>query len=321
MAWVYRYIDNTDGIIKYVGIVWSKNRTLKQRVQEHQLHDDWCVNGDFTVEYITENIDTRTDAEYFESHYVSLYGTGKYYNTSKSDWGVSSFLPNRENDWKRFDPMIPEKNTDSIYQVSWTTKDSFAVKEFPVLKHICKEKTRGWHMTCNCGSTNIIKKGNGLYGQMYCMDCGDWVRTGAKDLNSLYTPEYNGEYKMVDGKIVEYKNYTVCYGRKNQWKTFRKEQWEDVWDSWGIGMFPGRMKGLTTIHTYALNYDDIESAKARLINYVKDKKMEDINSLKAEMKELKERLKHLPNEVKEAENEYEVFLNEYEYMFKECKIG
>ena len=35
MGVVYRYIDLNDNQIKYVGIVWSGNRTLKQRVEEH----------------------------------------------------------------------------------------------------------------------------------------------------------------------------------------------------------------------------------------------------------------------------------------------
>ena len=108
MAYVYRYIDNLDGIIKYIGIVWSKDRTLTQRVYEHQRNDDWCKSGSFTIEYIEENINSRTDAEYFESHYISLYGTDKYYNDKKSGWGVSSFLPDRESEWKKYDSSFKE---------------------------------------------------------------------------------------------------------------------------------------------------------------------------------------------------------------------
>ena len=36
MAIVYRYTDLADNTIKYVGIVWSGNRTLKQRDEEHR---------------------------------------------------------------------------------------------------------------------------------------------------------------------------------------------------------------------------------------------------------------------------------------------
>ncbi len=101
MAYVYRYIDKADSVIKYVGIVWGDNRTLEQRIYEHLKKDDWCINGDFEIEYINEDIDCRTDAEYFESHYISLFQTDKWFNVKKSGWGVSKYLPNRD-DWKKY---------------------------------------------------------------------------------------------------------------------------------------------------------------------------------------------------------------------------
>lgn len=101
MACVYRYTDLDDMIVKYVGIVWSNNRTLTQRVREHATYDDWCKNKRWLIEYIEEDIISRTDAEYYESHYISLFGTDKWFNQSKSGWGISNFLPKR-NDWKVF---------------------------------------------------------------------------------------------------------------------------------------------------------------------------------------------------------------------------
>lgn len=101
MGYVYRYTDLADGIIKYVGIVWSDNRTLSERINEHDLNDEWCKVRRWKIEYITENITTRTDAEYFEAHYISLYGTDQYFNSKKSGWGVSSFLPKRD-DWMEY---------------------------------------------------------------------------------------------------------------------------------------------------------------------------------------------------------------------------
>lgn len=98
MGYVYRYRDNADGIIKYVGIVYGKTRTLEQRIYEHLLNDEWC-NTDFTIEYITEDIDNRSEAECFESHYISLYRTDKYFNKAKSDWGINKYLPDREKDF------------------------------------------------------------------------------------------------------------------------------------------------------------------------------------------------------------------------------
>ena len=108
MAYVYRYIDKADMVIKYVGVVYGENRTLKDRVREHKYNDVWCKDADWLIQYITSNINTRTDAEYFESHYISLYGTDKYYNEKKSGWGVSNYLPDREKDWIDYDETINE---------------------------------------------------------------------------------------------------------------------------------------------------------------------------------------------------------------------
>jgi hypothetical protein len=103
MAYVYRYIDLEDNIVKYVGIVWGENRTLYQRINEHKLYDDWTINKNFKIEYTKTNIKTRTDAEYFEAHYISLYKTDKWFNKSKSGWGVSTFLlSHNEEEWVEY---------------------------------------------------------------------------------------------------------------------------------------------------------------------------------------------------------------------------
>lgn len=99
MGWVYRYTDLEDNIIKYIGIVWSENRTLKQRIYEHSKNDEWCKNKKWKIEYINETINTRTDAEMIESHFISLFGTDKYYNVKKSGWGVCSYIKS-DQEWK-----------------------------------------------------------------------------------------------------------------------------------------------------------------------------------------------------------------------------
>jgi hypothetical protein len=122
LAYVYRYVDKNDQVVKYIGIVYGKNRTLRQRIKEHFLHDSWC-NENFIIEYIYENIKTRTDAEYLESHYISYYNTDKYYNIAKSGWGTSSFIPER-NDWEEF-------NTYELYKdIRIKNKTSFVFSRY-----------------------------------------------------------------------------------------------------------------------------------------------------------------------------------------------
>lgn len=103
MGYVYRYIDKKDNIIKYVGIVWGETRTLERRLQEH-TKDNWFSSSEWRIEYICEDIDTRSEAESFESHYISLYKTDQYYNIAKSGWGINKYLPNRERDFVLYKP-------------------------------------------------------------------------------------------------------------------------------------------------------------------------------------------------------------------------
>ena len=55
MAVIYRYTDLYDGIIKYVGIVWSDNRTLFDRVKEHRS-DEWYNEGRWKIEYLQKSL-------------------------------------------------------------------------------------------------------------------------------------------------------------------------------------------------------------------------------------------------------------------------
>ena len=103
MAYVYRYTDMADGIIKYVGIVWGNNRSLSQRIKEHKKNDLWCKCRDWKIEFLKKTITNRTDAEYLEAHYISLFNTGEYYNVKKVGWGISEFLSD-EGEWVEYSP-------------------------------------------------------------------------------------------------------------------------------------------------------------------------------------------------------------------------
>lgn len=100
MPIVYRYTDLNDNIVKYIGIITSKSktRTLEDRLKEHRTKHEWA-HGNFSIDYII--VDSRTDAEAFESHFITYYQTYNYYNKAKSDWGLSVYLPNKVN-WKHY---------------------------------------------------------------------------------------------------------------------------------------------------------------------------------------------------------------------------
>ena len=121
MAYVYRYTDLKDNKIKYVGIVWSENRTLAQRLNEHLKLDDWC-NNNYKIEYL--KVANRTEAESLESHFIALYKTYKFYNNAKADWGINSFIPDMEDNWIEFNAKnlnYKLKNGERILYDIWVS--------------------------------------------------------------------------------------------------------------------------------------------------------------------------------------------------------
>ena len=90
---VYKYVD-TDGVVKYVGLVKPGN-SFSKRIEQHK-NDVWYHDG-FSIFYIT--LETQTDCEYCESFFINYYKTFKYYNISKSTWGGSSFINASDFKW------------------------------------------------------------------------------------------------------------------------------------------------------------------------------------------------------------------------------
>ncbi len=84
--YVYKYTDKNDDMVKYVGIT----NDLTKRVREHK-RDKWSVEGDWQIDYF--EVDTLTDAQALEGHFISEYGTADYYNKSKTKWGKCTFAP------------------------------------------------------------------------------------------------------------------------------------------------------------------------------------------------------------------------------------
>lgn len=138
MAWVYRYTDLNDGIIKYIGIVWSGNRTLKERIKEHKLNDSWCKNGKWKIEYLDEEINTRNEAEALESHLIALYNTWQYFNKSKKTHGINKYIPEMDYKWKIFDfedkDILPKEKTITA-SIRITRERKQKIKEYAVINN------------------------------------------------------------------------------------------------------------------------------------------------------------------------------------------
>lgn len=88
---VYRFVSTIEKVTKYVGI--AESGRLPQRIKEH-LKESWCSREDFEIQYI--EVANKAEAEALEAHFITLYETGKYYNTAKADWGLLSFCPDVE---------------------------------------------------------------------------------------------------------------------------------------------------------------------------------------------------------------------------------
>lgn len=97
-AFVYRYVDEKDDIIKYIGIVYSKKRDVSDRIRDHFYKDEWAKEGSFRIDYFC--VKTETEARAFEDHFITLYKTYNYYNKTPVR-GLCSFLPDIE--WIPYD--------------------------------------------------------------------------------------------------------------------------------------------------------------------------------------------------------------------------
>lgn len=135
MPYVYKYVDNEDGICKYVGITSGGVTALKNRLCAHK-REDWTKGKQFTITCF--RCDTRSEAEAFESHFISEYGTWKYFNTSKADWGINHWLSNVDVNWQPIESSVDfSQRTISILRMHCIRKQKSA-KEKP--KETTKEQ-------------------------------------------------------------------------------------------------------------------------------------------------------------------------------------
>ena len=113
-GYVYKYVDNNDGIVKYVGLV-NPGNSLKNRINQHKK-DKW-YHSQFSVYYLEVN--TKTDCEFLESFFIAYYGTDKYYNMAKSGWGGSEYISPDAFIWIPYVGNVSSRKEDNAYEYNF----------------------------------------------------------------------------------------------------------------------------------------------------------------------------------------------------------
>ncbi len=120
ITYVYRYIDKADNEIKYVGI--SNNVPL--RIKQHN-YDEWTFNKTWMIEVLrTDEPLNRTSAMILESHFISLYNTGDYYNINQIHDGLGQFLTDLPEsfEWELYKEIKVSKSSTDNSQTDVTVE-------------------------------------------------------------------------------------------------------------------------------------------------------------------------------------------------------
>ena len=290
MAYVYRYTDLADNIIKYVGIVYGENRTLKQRVYEHFRDDEWCEGKQWKIEYI--NVKNRTDAEHFESHFIAIFKTYQYYNDAKSNWGESDYLPT-EVDWieyKQDNLYLNTSNIVDLYEVTFDEHEKiFKVNKIKAIDAICKKKKYTNELFCKrCGCNDLeLRKSKNNKMLLTCTNCNTWVGMCSRFEREYYQPQYIGDYEYENGKLIEYHRYVL---KENHGEVLQENDLNSCKCKNGI------------YYVYGFNSEVCKSIIVNKINTRMSYTNEQILSVK-------EMLKRLKNELLQEKQSLDIILN------------
>lgn len=125
MAFVYKYTDKSDGLVKYVGIVCREGKNaLNKRIKEHSNVDDWATSHNWDLHYI--EVKTKNDAHALEGHFIAYYKSYEWFNKAKADYGLLSFVDSNKFEWKRFnqeEEVLNQYFTTFDSDVSWRAKE------------------------------------------------------------------------------------------------------------------------------------------------------------------------------------------------------
>lgn len=118
MAYIYRYVNKKNGITEYVGII-TKESNFPRRFEQHK-RDPWYEFGKYDIYYAV--VESQTDAEALEGHFIAEYESYDYHNKAKINWGKCSFAPNVK--WEKYDPAELQikrgsKNLDARWEYAF----------------------------------------------------------------------------------------------------------------------------------------------------------------------------------------------------------
>lgn len=112
MPYIYKYIDVNDEKCKYVGISKDKT-TFNRRLKSHKTQDKWYTLGVWRIERAF--VESECDAQFLEGWLISEYGTGRWYNEQKVNWGKSCLFELPELDWEVIVLDTKKQNEDVFY--------------------------------------------------------------------------------------------------------------------------------------------------------------------------------------------------------------
>lgn len=100
MPFIYKYVNKKSKCVEYVGII-NKDTNFPRRFDQHK-RDPWWEFDKYEIFYAP--VESQTDAEALEGHFISVYRSYEFYNRKKSEWGECSFAPDIS--WTKYEDDI-----------------------------------------------------------------------------------------------------------------------------------------------------------------------------------------------------------------------
>lgn len=211
MSFVYRYIDTSDGLIKYVGI--SNGKTIRDRVADHRRSDDWYNKADgWKIEFI--EVQNKSEAEAFESHLIALYGTDKWFNTAKAGWGLNHYLPTEISGWTEYVDRDRYKNWSGCRFGKLT-----AIRRTENLYTPSGHQRTMWEMRCDCGCTIVTDISSCVRSGKTSCGCDTKHKASIHNANNLYKHGFQSKNASAEQRRL--------YSKWNQMRN-RCQEWDDV---------------------------------------------------------------------------------------------